>query len=61
MIMRKDTRIVGDKAETLDVYGIEVKDIRCECGHKLCEVERKKGGVVRIKCRRCGRITRVEV
>lgn len=50
-----------DKDELIDRYGIEVVDVRCKCGNKLCEVERNGEGVVRIKCRRCGEIVRIEL
>ena len=46
-----------DKEELINRYGIEVVDVRC----KLCEVERNGEGVVRIKCRRCGEIMRIEL
>ena len=50
-----------DKEELINRYGIEVVDVRCKCGNKLCEVERNGEGVVRIKCRRCGEIMRIEL
>lgn len=43
------------------VYGKEVKDVRCKCGRKLCEVEEPGSGVIRMKCRNCQRIVRIRL
>ena len=49
------------KEELLMVYGKEVKDVRCKCGRKLCEVEEPGSGVIRMKCRHCQRIVRIRL
>ena len=61
MIMRNNLKVVEDKDSYTNAYGIAVEDVRCKCGRKLCEVEERLGSVVRIKCKRCGKIVRVKI
>lgn len=59
--MSKRQRIVPGNKEMLDRFGVKLGSIRCSCGHKLMEVEKRSGSVIRVKCRSCGRIVRIEL
>ena len=59
--MNKKVEIVHDSDYVLRNLGIKLEEIRCKCGHKLLEVKKRKGSVIRLKCQRCGATVEVTV
>ena len=57
--MKQKVEIVHDSDYVLRNLGIKLEEIRCKCGHKLLEIKKRNGSVIRLKCKRCG--TTVEV
>lgn len=52
---------VTEKEEYVRMFGVELHDVRCRCGKKLCEVESRKGSVILIKCDKCKSIIRLKL
>lgn len=59
--MNKKVDIVHDSDYVLQNLGIKLEEIRCKCGHKLLEVKKRNGSVIRLKCKRCGATVEVTV
>ena len=59
--MNKKVEIVHDSDYVLRNLGIKLEEIRCNCGHKLLEVKKRNGSVIRLKCKRCGATVEVTV
>ena len=59
--MKQKVEIVHDSDYVLRNLGIKLEEIRCKCGHKLFEIKKRNGSVIRVKCRRCGSTVEVIV
>ena len=59
--MKQKVEIVHDSNYVLQNLGIKLEEIRCKCGNKLLEVKKRNGGVIRLRCKRCGATVEVIV